>query len=289
MTSEKWLPIDDIRADGGTQIREKLHIDTIGEYAEAMADGAEFPPVDVFWDGNGHYWLADGGHRLQAAIKAEKGKIKCRIHKGELRDAIWFALSANKGHGLRLNAADKKNKILKALADAEWKSKVDRELAGHIGVSLSYFHDVRSQLSGPESSPPPKRKGKDGKAYPSRYTKRKPAAPKPDPADEPEVGEEPTLAECCEADNKLIESFCRGLVKYFEDNVPHVFWAEDSGRIESALGSVRAACGTLRAAKAVVCPACEGGQGKNGKCGYCKATGYLPTHQAYQIPAEMRL
>ena len=107
--------------------------------------------------------------------------------------------------------------------------------------------------------------------------------------EEPDIEEEPTLAEICEGENKAIESFCRSLVKFYEENVPRTAWSDESGRIESALSNVRAACSTLRSAKATLCPACEEGQTSKGKCRYCKGNGYLPAHQEKTVPQEMRL
>src|SRR5690348_8493475 len=48
--------------------RRHLHLvrpDTNNDYTQAMVDGAEFPPLVVFWDGS-DYWLADGFHRHSA-------------------------------------------------------------------------------------------------------------------------------------------------------------------------------------------------------------------------------
>jgi hypothetical protein len=60
------IPIELIRTDGGTQIRDCKTMQTkIDEYVLAMNEGADFPPLTVFWDGE-HYWLADGFHRLGA-------------------------------------------------------------------------------------------------------------------------------------------------------------------------------------------------------------------------------
>lgn len=82
----------------------------------------------------------------------------------------------------------------------------------------------------------------------------------------------------CEADNKAIESFCRSLVKFFDDNCPKCVWVQHEGRDDSAMSSVRAACSTLRTAKAVLCPACD----QEG-CRYCKDNGYLPKMMADQV------
>jgi hypothetical protein len=40
------IDIDKLRLDGGTQPREAIAQDIVDEYAEAMRDGAVFPPHD---------------------------------------------------------------------------------------------------------------------------------------------------------------------------------------------------------------------------------------------------
>jgi hypothetical protein len=59
----KAIPIELIRLDGGTQIRACSTFQTkVEDYAIAMTQDADFPPLTVFWDG-ADYWLADGFHR----------------------------------------------------------------------------------------------------------------------------------------------------------------------------------------------------------------------------------
>lgn len=114
--------------------------------------------------------------------------------------------------------------------------------------------------------------------------------PEPDAEEEePEIEEEPTIDEICEADNKAIESFCRAILKQFEQDVPKLPWTEDSGRIDSAVASLKAGLTTLRGAKSVVCPACVEGRTEKGKCCYCKGNGYLPVYQAKAIPQDAQL
>jgi hypothetical protein len=75
------LSIQDITRDPQCQARSCLIPDTIDQYAEDMAEGATFPPVVVFHDGQTH-WLADGFHRVAAAEKAGLESIECDIREG---------------------------------------------------------------------------------------------------------------------------------------------------------------------------------------------------------------
>ena len=61
------LSLSVINRFGGTQPRARLDDAIIQEYAEAMIAGDVFPPVAVFHDG-ADYWLADGFHRVNAAL-----------------------------------------------------------------------------------------------------------------------------------------------------------------------------------------------------------------------------
>jgi hypothetical protein len=176
------LRIDNIRADGGTQTRAELRADAIEEYADAMRNGAEFPPVDVFLDKNSHYWLADGFHRYSAAAIAEHEMIEANVHKGELRQAIWFALSANTTNGIRLTNADKRRRVEMALADKEWSGMSDNAIADHVGVSVPFVGSIRNQLLTVNSSPATEtRTGRDGKKRKLPKKRRRPQPP-PEPA-----------------------------------------------------------------------------------------------------------
>ena len=104
------LKIDDIRTDGGTQPRTSIDYQAVQDYADAMADGATFPPVIVFYDGT-DYWLADGFHRVQAALVAGRAEIAGEVHQGALEDAQWHSFGANKANGIRRDNRDKQRAV----------------------------------------------------------------------------------------------------------------------------------------------------------------------------------
>ena len=72
------LLISQIRRDGGTQPRAAINQDTVNEYREDMKNGDKFPPVIVFYDGE-IYWLADGFHRIEAALGTRMKKIAVTV------------------------------------------------------------------------------------------------------------------------------------------------------------------------------------------------------------------
>jgi hypothetical protein len=140
------LEIGRIRRDGGTQPRASLDEATIAEYAEALAGGAEFPPVDVFNDGE-RLWLADGYHRLAAHERAGKHFILATLHQGDRRAAVLFSTGVNAEHGLRRANADKRRAVEVLLRDPEWGKWADREIARQCKVSNRFVSDMRQELS----------------------------------------------------------------------------------------------------------------------------------------------
>jgi hypothetical protein len=148
------LSIDQIKIDGGTQMRAELHEQTVVEYMEEMAPvgWSKFPPVIVYHDGES-YWLADGFHRVEAfrRVTAELGlqdtKIPAEVRAGTRRDAILYAASANATHGLRRTNADKRRAVETLLQDEEWRQWSDREIARRCHVSHNFVKEVRRSLS----------------------------------------------------------------------------------------------------------------------------------------------
>ena len=139
------LSLDKIRIDGGTQSRAKIDQATVAEYADAMRDGAKFPPVIVFHDG-AEYFLADGFHRYFAAKKAGSPGILCNVEEGTLRDAILYSFGANADHGLRRTPADKRKAVMAMLSDIEWQDWSDREIARQCCVSHPFVAAIRKEM-----------------------------------------------------------------------------------------------------------------------------------------------
>lgn len=140
------LPRNEIRTDGGTQPRAVIDDDIVLRYVELMTSGVEFPPVDVFHDGES-YWLADGFHRYQAVDNLEWEQIDCTVHQGTLVEAQWFSFSANKANGLHRSHEDVRRAVEGALRAQPELS--DRDIARHVGV---HFNTVASHRAKAEAS-----------------------------------------------------------------------------------------------------------------------------------------
>lgn len=170
------------------QTREKTDSTYIDELAERMLTGDIFPAITIFTDGKNE-WLADGIHRLDAAIQA-KCRISVEYRQGNRADAVEFALGANAHHGLRRTIADKRRTV--AMALEAFPKRSSRAIAELCGVSHFLVDAQRkgSQLAENASSSGEFRIGRDGK---SRRVKPKPGvqadesgtdaqpAPRPEP------------------------------------------------------------------------------------------------------------
>ena len=166
------LKLSLILTPSGTQVRASVNLESVDEYALAMADGAQFPPVDVFHDGS-QYILADGFHRVMSAKRNGCEDILATIHEGSTRDALRFALSANSSHGLKRTNADKRRSVVLALS--EWPDLSDRSIADLCAVSQPLVGAMRSEVITVITShePPPTRTGRDGKSYRAKKEKKK--------------------------------------------------------------------------------------------------------------------
>jgi hypothetical protein len=185
------LAIGSIRRDPGIQQRVGIAPALVDDYAETIADWIERAPVVVFDDGQPGYWLADGFHRVAAAERSGLDTIPAAVRQGTRRDAMLFAVGANRMQGQRPTRADKRRAVETLLADPEWSAWSDRRIADEAGVSPTTVGNIRREVEvssldtcgqaptdvagvrtdapPPGDAPePPTRIGKDGKAYPAK-------------------------------------------------------------------------------------------------------------------------
>lgn len=147
----RLVAIDSIANRNELLARSYLRKDTIAEYARAMKEGANFPPIVVFYDGT-TYWLADGSHRTEAAQRIGRKRISAQVLDGTRRDATLFAVGANLTNGLRRSNADKQRAVLTLLDDLEWSQWSDRVLAAKAGVSHTFVAKVRARFARPNAT-----------------------------------------------------------------------------------------------------------------------------------------
>ena len=139
------MRLDQIRIDGGTQARAKMSEETVRNYADALKDGVEFPPVVVFHDGK-DYWLADGFNRYYAHLSIKRTEIEAEIQRGNVLDAKLYACGANAAHGQPRTNADKRNAVMMVLSEGAWKGWSARDVALHCAVTHTFVNNVKKSL-----------------------------------------------------------------------------------------------------------------------------------------------
>jgi hypothetical protein len=138
----KVMNIGALVMDERLQSRTEISEETVAEYAYALKDGAEFPPVLVYFDGISYY-LTDGYHRAHAHKRAEKVSILCEVVQGTLRDAILHSTGVNSKHGMRRSYADKRKAVMTLLDDFEWSQWSSSEIGRRCGVSPTFVSGLR--------------------------------------------------------------------------------------------------------------------------------------------------
>jgi hypothetical protein len=141
----KVLNIGAIVMDERLQSRVEISEEVVAEYADAIAAGAEFPPVLVYFDSI-NYFLTDGYHRLLAHKRAEKVSILCDVLPGSITDAIFHSTGVNARHGMRRTYADKRKAVMTLLDDFEWERMSNTDIAKHCHVSPSFVSDLRKSV-----------------------------------------------------------------------------------------------------------------------------------------------
>jgi hypothetical protein len=208
MNEMKEIELRSIVLDEDIQARYQLDMIVVGEYAAAMKDGAQFPPVVVFFDGS-TYWLADGFHRVTAARDyAGLMVFPAELHHGTKRDAQWWALGANRDYGLRRNSADLKKIAQRIYFDPEWFGKGQSEIARHTMIprqTLSrWFAEFASCSVGKMQRPDKIKATRNGTTYTinteniGKRTVVPLSQPEPQPLPAWASGPEPTSAEQAE-------------------------------------------------------------------------------------------
>lgn len=139
----KTVNLDEIRLDGGTQLRVVLNQQKVYEYLENMKEGDEFPPIETVFDGSTH-WLTDGFHRWHAMKLMGLKETSVKWKPGTQDDAIRAALKANSKHGLPLTNEDKRKKVETALALPEGPELSDYAIAKMCDVSKTFVAAVRN-------------------------------------------------------------------------------------------------------------------------------------------------
>lgn len=138
----EYLSIDVLTLDNEVASRCQIYKGIVAEYANAMRQGSEFPPVTVFFNG-AEFILVDGFHRIHAKKANGACTILADVWQGGYRDAILYATRANIGSDLKLTDADIRRNINKLIGDPEWSVWYDLDIAWQCGSSDELVFECR--------------------------------------------------------------------------------------------------------------------------------------------------
>lgn len=304
------ITIEDLDRNG-LQTRVALDESTVAEYAEAMRNGAKFPPVTVFCDPKTQeYYLADGFHRVEATMRCGWRKIKADVRTGTFADALKHALGANANHGLRRSNADKQRCLQLA-----WENR--RELFGAndptadwlanvCGVSIATAKNYYSTISINYTDLTPVRQNAKGRTYtvPTRQPMRKTPPPvrplpaRPAPVRPPvkngyHIGPDGKQHADgvaldrfgVEIPDRIVIAFTVGTeaLKNLAKTISQAKQESKAINLQRCTLNLEAAYAEVKAAiPFCVCPACQG----NG-CKACRDTGYQTEDQFDRNPPEL--
>lgn len=156
------LLLASIELDNSIQCRASVDTAVVGEYAERMAAGDTFPPIDVYGT-KSKCWIGDGWHRTLGAFQCGAESISATLHPGGRVDALKHALGANALHGQRRTNADKRRCVEIALR--EFPKLSSRAVAKLCGVGYDLVQSLKPQVTESVTSTVT---GQDGKQYPAR-------------------------------------------------------------------------------------------------------------------------
>ena len=204
-----------IKVSDSTHPRDHIDRGAVEEYAQAMRDGATFPPVEVVGSVEGPAWLSDGRHRYEAVKLNGWDKIRAVVIAGDERSAVLHAVEANGAHGVRRSTKDKRKSVMLLVQDPEWGQWSDNEIAKRCNVSWDLVKSVRTEYkrAHPQAAEDGMTNGKKCKRNGKEYEQQS-AVSKPQPAHIAAIGEMRELAgkaraSVPEGDSKLAEALDR--------------------------------------------------------------------------------
>lgn len=117
---------------------------TVAAYAQAMRDGAIFPPVILYRDRQ-TLRLSEGAHRIEAALAIGLTTIDAEIRQGGRKECIAHAVSTGRDFGLRFGTRDKRHQIELMLGNfPKWS---DRKIAEALGIDHKTVAATKRRLA----------------------------------------------------------------------------------------------------------------------------------------------
>lgn len=169
------IDLTKVRLDSALQPRAAIDMELVEDYREAMRAGAEFPPVTVYEDEDGIFWLSSGFHRVTAAREEGIATLAGELRSGTRSDARVDAARSNRDHGKRRTNEDKRRAVKMLLEECPTWS--DNRVATETSVDPKTVAAVRQVHLGISQPGCTSREGADGKFYPAPKSKTKTEEP----------------------------------------------------------------------------------------------------------------
>lgn len=138
------VSVDDLVLDPALQCREAVLEEVVADYAQALEDGVELPPIRVVRV-DGRLCVVDGWHRLRAYQSIGRHIVPVQITDGTAFEALLAAVSANATHGLQRTMADKRRAVRALLQHPEAACWSNRRIAAAAGVSHTFVAETRQR------------------------------------------------------------------------------------------------------------------------------------------------
>lgn len=143
--NEQLVSVSDVNTTACRKVRAFQREDKVEEYADLLSSGTDLPPLVMFTEGDGTYYLADGGHRFDAYLANEADQVPAIVHDGGLREALLHAAGANAEHGIYRTSEEKRLSVQILLEDEETAKLSLREIARMACVSHQTVHRMTQE------------------------------------------------------------------------------------------------------------------------------------------------
>lgn len=182
------LRVDDVVVaalvcDPDVQSRAEMRADKVQDYVELLLNGQDFEDdLEVYEDAaTGRLWVADGFHRIAAARRAGRVKLRANVRSGGKRAATLHSAGANASHGIQRSPADKRRAVGMLLGDPEWGAWSDKVISEACGVTRQFVSKMRGEMTRNGCEWPAERRGADGRVINTANIGQRPPLPQPAP------------------------------------------------------------------------------------------------------------
>jgi hypothetical protein len=118
------------------EMRVKMNVGKVRQYADEKKRGAHFPPPVVFCNHEEVYWVGDGFHRIEADVMNKEKEIAVDVRKGGLKEAIMWNLRANReSQGLPFRQGDITKAVKYMLLSPMFKEYTRTQIAEIVGCT----------------------------------------------------------------------------------------------------------------------------------------------------------